>query len=88
MRPRRDGAALGLVKNEPFHPFEPDDSVEQLLELSGNGPYILADLLEGCLRYLRQVQDARSALAQLPTDDVRQAIARRHHLMTDTGDQR
>lgn len=57
--------------------------VEQLLELSGSGPFVLADLLEGCLRHLRQVEEARYALAQLPPEKVREAIARRQQRLGD-----
>lgn len=60
---------------------EVGDDVEQLLALSASGPRVLADL-DDCVRRLRAVQAAKSALAQLSTEDVRQAIARRQqHLV-------
>ncbi len=58
--------------------------VEQLLELSASGPRVLADL-DDCVRRLREVQAAKSALADLSTEDVRQAIARRHQRLTTSG---
>jgi hypothetical protein len=60
-----------------IHPTQVGDDVEQLLELSASGPQVLADL-DDCVRRLREVQAAKSALAQLSTEDVRRAIARRH----------
>lgn len=65
---------------------EPDAGadVEQLLQLSASGPQVLAEL-DDCVRRLRQVQEAKTALAQLPTEDVRQAIARRRQRMAGPG---
>lgn len=63
---------------------EVKDAVEQLLELSASGPRVLADL-DDCVRRLREVQAAKSALAQLSTEDVRQAIARRHQRLVNPG---
>lgn len=60
--------------------------VEQLLQLSASGPQVLT-VLDDCVRRLRQVQEAKTALAQLPTEDVRQAIARRHQRMASPGSQ-
>ncbi|MDQ3358350.1 MAG: hypothetical protein M3520_05735 [Actinomycetota bacterium] len=67
-----------------IHQSEVGDDVEQLLELSASGPRVLADL-DDCVRRLREVQAARSALAQLSTEDVRQAIARRHQRLANPG---
>lgn len=55
--------------------------VEQLLQLSTSGPQVLAEMDE-CVRRLRQVQEAKTVLAKLPTEDVRQAIERRHQRMS------
>lgn len=60
--------------------------VEQLLQLSASGPQVLADL-DQCVNRLRQVHDARAALAQLPTEVVRDAIARRQLRLTNPGRQ-
>lgn len=65
---------------------DPGADVEQLLKLSASGPQVLADLDE-CVNRLRQVQDAKAALAQLPTEVVRDAIARRQLRMTNPGRQ-
>lgn len=65
---------------------EVGSDVEQLLQLSASGPQVLVEL-DDCVRRLRQVQEAKSALAQLPTEDVRQAIARRHQRMAGPGGQ-
>jgi thioredoxin-like negative regulator of GroEL len=63
---------------------EVKDAVEQLLELSASGPRVLADL-DNCVHRLREVQAAKSTLAQLSTEDVRQAIARRHQRLVNPG---
>lgn len=65
-------------------PREVGDDAEQLLKLSASGPEVLADL-DRCVRRLRDVQSVRSALAQLSTQDVRQAIARRHEPLANPG---
>ncbi len=67
-----------------IHQSEVGDDVEQLLELSASGPRVRADL-DDCVRRLREVQAAKSALADLSTEDVRQAIARRHQHLTTSG---
>ncbi len=67
-----------------IHQSEVGDDVEQLLELSASGLRVLADL-DDCVRRLREVQAAKSALAQLSTEDVRQAIARRHQRLVNPG---
>lgn len=64
---------------------DPDGHVEQLLQLCGNGPHVLADLLDACVEQLRQVQEARPALAQLSPEEVEQAIARRRPRLVDPG---
>jgi hypothetical protein len=58
--------------------------VEQLLDLSASGPQVLAEL-DACVQRLREVHAARSALAQLSTEDVRTAIARRHLRLVSPG---
>lgn len=66
-------------------PSDLDGRVEQLLRLCGDGPHVLAELLEACVEQLRQVQRARSVLAQLSAEEVQQAIARRHRRLVDPG---
>lgn len=66
-------------------PSDPDGRVEQLLQLYGNGPHVLAVLLEACVEQLRQEQQARSDLARLSTEEVQRAIARRHRRLMDPG---
>ncbi len=63
---------------------EVKDAVEQLLELSASGPRVLAEL-DNCVYRLREVQAAKSTLAQLSTEDVRQAIACRHQRLVNPG---
>lgn len=65
---------------------EPGVDVEQLLEMSASGPLALAEL-DACVRRLREVQAAKSALAALSTEDVRWAIARRQQRMANPGSQ-
>ncbi len=67
-----------------IHQSEVGDDVEQLLELSASGPRVLADL-DDCVRRLREVQAAKTTLAQLSTEDVRQAIACRHQRLVNPG---
>jgi thioredoxin-like negative regulator of GroEL len=63
---------------------EVKDAVEQLLELSASGPRVLAEL-DNCVYRLREVQAAKTTLAQLSTEDVRQAIACRHQRLVNPG---
>lgn len=67
--------------NEP----EVGDDAEQLLELFASGPAVLADL-DRCVRRLRDVQAAKTALARPSTEDVLQAIAGRHERLTNRGE--
>ncbi|AXH96014.1 hypothetical protein DV701_07630 [Ornithinimicrobium avium] len=57
--------------------------VERLLQVSADGPYRLADLLDACVEHLRAVESARAALRHLPPEQVRAAITRRRHLLGD-----
>lgn len=65
--------------NEP----ECGADVEELLQLSVNGPHVLADLLDACVKHLRAVEAARAALRHLPTEDIRAAITRQRVLLGD-----
>lgn len=62
---------------------EGDADVERLLQLSTDGPYRLADLLDACVEHLRAVESARAALRHLPPEQVRAAISRRRQLLGD-----
>lgn len=66
-------------------PREAEAQVERLLELSSTGPYVLAELLDACVAHLRAVEEARTALGRLPSEEVRAAIARRRAHLFDGG---
>jgi hypothetical protein len=66
-------------------PEDPHVDVDQLLRKAASRPELLARL-DACVRDLQQAEAATCALAQVPAEQLREALERRHRRVTDKGE--
>lgn len=66
-------------------PEELHVDVDQLLRKAASRPELLARL-DACVRDLQQAEAATCALAQIPAEQLREALQRRHRRITDKGE--